>query len=586
MKQKRLAFFLLVLLIGIVKNLNATNIEVSNLNNNGTGSLRWAIGSAAIGDTISFSVTGTILIDSVIVWNKNLTILGPGIAGIVLDGNNASCIFQMTGGNNIVRNISFKNGLGGEDGGGCIYSPAGNTSDTTILENCSFKYSNATQGGAIHCSDFRYLIMRNCIVDSCISSGYAGGILASYGAMLDKTTISNCYAEYGGGAAWINNNVSNITNCTFVNNTAYSGGAIYFEYQSTILLMNNTFSGNNISSSGGSVYAADGMMFGGPSITFQNNIFNCTLNNYNQSSTLVTTVSNGGNISNDLSMSSFLTASHDQNNTNPLLDPAGLKNNGGTIPTLALTASSPAVNNGINYNAPLIDSRGYSRNGQTDVGAYEFTGMIPCLAVYSSITVSNCGIYSSPSGNYTWTTNGVYHDTISLPGRCDSVITINLTINMVEISVIQLGAQLVSAANGASFQWLNCDAGYSIIGGETGQSFLATTNGNYAVEVKKNGCIDTSACYVVITVGIIENDFGVSLMASPNPTQNRVNINLGKTYNEVKIKVMNDLGQIVTTNQFHTVQQFNLELPGSQGCYFLEVESDTKERAYIKILKY
>src|SRR5690606_6661206 len=36
---------------------------------------------------------------------------------------------------------------------------------------------------------------------------------------------------------------------------------------------------------------------------------------------------------------------------------------------------------------------------------------------------------TSPSGNITWTTNGTYQDTIPNAAGCDSIITINLTVN-------------------------------------------------------------------------------------------------------------------------------------------------------------
>ncbi|MEO8149242.1 MAG: SBBP repeat-containing protein [Bacteroidia bacterium] len=46
----------------------------------------------------------------------------------------------------------------------------------------------------------------------------------------------------------------------------------------------------------------------------------------------------------------------------------------------------------------------------------------------STVLVNACNSYTSPSGNYTWNTSGTYMDTIANAGGCDSVITINLTI--------------------------------------------------------------------------------------------------------------------------------------------------------------
>ena len=47
----------------------------------------------------------------------------------------------------------------------------------------------------------------------------------------------------------------------------------------------------------------------------------------------------------------------------------------------------------------------------------------------STITETACNSYESPSGNYIWTSSGTYQDTIANAAGCDSVITINLTIN-------------------------------------------------------------------------------------------------------------------------------------------------------------
>ena len=48
---------------------------------------------------------------------------------------------------------------------------------------------------------------------------------------------------------------------------------------------------------------------------------------------------------------------------------------------------------------------------------------------YETITITECDSYTSPSGNYTWTVSNTYNDTIANAMMCDSVITINLTIN-------------------------------------------------------------------------------------------------------------------------------------------------------------
>ncbi|MBS1623060.1 MAG: LamG domain-containing protein, partial [Bacteroidetes bacterium] len=48
--------------------------------------------------------------------------------------------------------------------------------------------------------------------------------------------------------------------------------------------------------------------------------------------------------------------------------------------------------------------------------------------IYDTITASTCGSYTSPSGNYTYTSSGTYYDTTGA-GCTDTFWTINLTIN-------------------------------------------------------------------------------------------------------------------------------------------------------------
>ncbi len=184
-------------------------------------------------------------------------------------------------------------------------------------------------------------------------------------------------------------------------------------------------------------------------------------------------------------------------------------------------------------------------------------------------------------GSYTWIDGLTYTASNStathiLPnaGGCDSLITLNLTINNLPILTTSLDgttATITADETGATYQWIDCNNGNIAISGETNQSFAATANGNYAVIVTKNGCSDTSACVAVTTVGIRDNG-NSSLIVSlyPNPNTGEFTIHLKETSTVV---ITDALGRVVMNVILNSgAQKINLSKE-EQGVYFVKVSS-------------
>jgi hypothetical protein len=156
--------------------------------------------------------------------------------------------------------------------------------------------------------------------------------------------------------------------------------------------------------------------------------------------------------------------------------------------------------------------------------------------------------------------------------------TLDLTITQVN--------NLLNANNnvaGITYQWIDCADG-SEISGSTAQTFSATTNGNYAVIINDNGCIDTSACVSISSLGIIENGFGKDLLLYPNPTSGHFTIDLGEILADITINITDLSGRLIQTKTYYHRQLINLLLEESAGAYILSIESTDKKGSF-KLMK-
>ncbi len=189
-----------------------------------------------------------------------------------------------------------------------------------------------------------------------------------------------------------------------------------------------------------------------------------------------------------------------------------------------------------------------------------------------SITVTACRSYLSPSKRRVWKSTAVYKDTITNVAGCDSVITVNLTINNVDASASQSGKVLTATNTTGTYQWLNCSQAMAIVPNETQQSFTAKANGSYAVEVTENSCKDTSACFTVSGVNIksIFNS-GVFTIA-PNPTSGNFTVTLPEANDQITIRVIDVSGKVVFEQSYNSMKAVQLQLDQSPGMYLLVVK--------------
>ena len=144
-----------------------------------------------------------------IVINRPVTINGNGYA---INANGKARIFQITGNDVVLENITFINGHTTGYGGAIRF-----TSSCTVT-NCNFTNNSAQYGGAIR---------------------------LGLGNVTNCNFINNTAANYGGALLMANGNVSN---CNFINNTAENGGAIRFNGDGAVTNCNFTYNNATIGS--------------------------------------------------------------------------------------------------------------------------------------------------------------------------------------------------------------------------------------------------------------------------------------------------------------------------------------------------
>lgn len=318
----------------------------------------------------------------------------------------------------IIKGTTFENNKGAN--GGAIYSISG---VTFVVEDSIFRNNTATNragGGAIFtdgvssknynsglAGEGKLVIRRSSFVGN-RAQGEGGALfLWGYGndkliledsVLMDNVVTKNAKGKAKGGAIWAKMGLD-IRNVTFARNVAtQQGGAIWFESNQSVNVVNSTFSANRVlQDAGGAMFIhsaapvkitnstiaynqagrANGALWFGRThnITLKNSIlaFNRAQKDRRQDQVGFKVKDAGGNLEFATS-SKALKAFKKAIVADPRLGALTQVKGDWVHPLLA---GSPAVNAGVSQGAPKADQRGANRDGQIDVGSYEWISPTP-----------------------------------------------------------------------------------------------------------------------------------------------------------------------------------------------------------------
>lgn len=281
--KRFLLFFLFATTLLIAQPLqsaSAAMLTVNTLDDTNDGfcdavhcSLREAILYAYTGDTIDFSVTGTIVLDGAHLHiDKSLTIAGPGETVLTISANSTSPskksrIFHIYSDSSSldidISGLSIANGYASTLGGG-IY----NQGENLKITNCKIYNNSAKNGGGGIYNNGTLDFSFNTLSDNSTTGGAGGGIYNEGMLNINSSTISGNSAISGAGGGAINHGTMIVDNSTIFDNHAdsnrYWGGGIGNE--GTLTLIHTTLSANSADSSGA------GLRHKGDSLTLANSI--------------------------------------------------------------------------------------------------------------------------------------------------------------------------------------------------------------------------------------------------------------------------------------------------------------------------
>jgi len=206
----------------------------------------------------------------------------------------------------------------------------------------------------------------------------------------------------------------------------------------------------------------------------------------------------------------------------------------------------------------------------------------------TAVDIQNqCGAFTWIDGNLYSSNNNTATFTLQNSAGCDSIVTLNLTINTLSLSVSQSGNTLTANETNATYRWLDCNNNNTPIENATAQSFTPSQSGNYAVEITKNGCTEVSACIQVTITSIETLENSSTSFVFPNPANHYVSIALPDGMNSKQLKLLDASGRIVHSSPMpfsSEIKTIDISMY-ENGLYLLIIEFENGHSSINRIIK-
>ncbi len=193
---------------------------------------------------------------------------------------------------------------------------------------------------------------------------------------------------------------------------------------------------------------------------------------------------------------------------------------------------------------------------------------------YTTIDTTACLLFSYHDTDYT--ESGTYEILLPNAVGCDSIITLNLTLQLFDTAIILEGDALVVQSGGLSYQWLDCDDDMAPIPGATDQSFSPEAVGTYAVTLTSGDCSYTTDCIVFEAGNKINELVGPpAVTVYPNPADNVLYVETITLLKGASITVRDITGRAVIQQLGVSGSEIRMDVSNlAPGIYLLDIIED------------
>ena len=138
-----------------------------------------------------------------------------------------------------------------------------------------------------------------------------------------------------------------------------------------------------------------------------------------------------------------------------------------------------------------------------------------------------------------------------------------------DVTVTTSGNTITASQAGATYIWQDCD-NFSTIANETGQSYTATTSGNYAVIIDYNSCVGLSECTPITVLSTKVPLLTTPVSVYPNPVRDILTIEIEDNTTGT-IELTNLSGRVIRS-QIIEGKNSSIDLNGVEvGTYLINI---------------